>query len=235
MAEKNAKEKGARPKNDALVTWRMESFPIAVSQNKLYTDKLLGILDRRVRRNPAVFSYYNRGRLVWLGSSQQGITPQVKAGIMREAKKRSFDRFSVYTLAKRRHANDIEALAAHVAWPEKSASKNFAKAKNLGEVVRRDVRQWSSQEARKINRGLKPLIRRYDKTLKKLDKQEEKLRKSYGKRIEKAKDAVRQKKLRLERDKRVNVLKAQRKRLQPLRNEIAKREAELKTFINLKV
>jgi hypothetical protein len=232
MAEE---KKSARPKNDVLVTWRMESFPISVSQNKAYTDRLVGILDRRVRRNPAVLSYYNRGRLVWLGSTQQGITPQVRSGILREARKHSFDRFSVYTLAKRRHANDIEALARRIAFPEQAATRNFTRARDLGDVVRRDVRQWATNETRRINRSLRPMERRLDQTSRRLDRQEERLRKSYSKRIERASDAARQKKLRTERDRRISVLSTQRRRLQPLRNQIAQRQAELRSFQNIKV
>ncbi len=235
MAEEAKAKKAARPKMDALVTWRMESFPISVSQNKMYTDRLVTILDRRVRRTPAVLSYYKQGRLVWLGSTQQGITPQVRAGILKQARARSFDRFSIYTLAKRRHANDIEALATHIAMPDRASAKNFTRARNLGDVVRRDVRQWASGEARKVNRALRPMERKLNSSVRRLDKQEKRLRKSYGKRIDKAKDAMRQKKLRAERDRRISVLNTQRKRLQPLRANIAKRQAELRSFQNIKV
>ncbi len=233
MADDNAK-RGARLKNDALVTWRIESFPISVSQNKLYTDRLVGILDRRIRRNPTIYSLYSRGRLVEIGSSDQGIQ-RLRGVVQANKKKARFDRFAVYTLAKRRHANDIEALARRIAFPQDGSAKNFAKARNLGEVVRRDVRQWSTAETRRINRALRPMERKYAKSVRRLEKQEARLRKSYSKRIEKARDAMRQKKLRTERDKRINSLKVQRRRLQPLRNNILQRQAELRTFQNLEI
>lgn len=233
MAE-NAK-RSARPKNDALVTWRMESFPISVSQNKMYTDRLVNILDRRVRRNPVVLSYYNKGKLVWVGSTQQGITPQMRAGILREARKRSFDRFSVYTLAKRRHANDIEALTRRIAFPRTSASKNFTRARDLGDVVRRDVRQWAASETRRINRSLRPMERRLGSTERRIDRQESRLRKSFSRRIDRARDAARQRSLRTERDRRISALAVQRRRLQPLRQNIARRREELRAYQNLRV
>jgi hypothetical protein len=48
--------------------------------------------------------------------------------------------------------------------------------------------------------------RRYPESTRRLDKQETRLRKSYSKRIDRAKDAMRQKKLRGNRDKRMNSL-----------------------------
>ena len=232
MSEENAK-KSARPKNDALVTWRMESFPIYLPANRLYTDKLVGILDKRVRRNPVVYSLYSRGRLIEIGSSD-GIQ-RLKSAVQANKKRFRFDRFAVYTLSKRRHVSDIEALARRIAFPAETAAKSFTRAKNLGDVVRKDVRHWSVSEEKRINRSLRPMQKKFDRSLMKLDRQEERLRKSYSKRIEKAKDAVRQKRLRLERDKRFNVLRVQRRKLQPLRKAIAQREAELRTFLNMKI
>ncbi len=232
MAE-NAK-RSARPKNDALVTWRMESFPVSVSQNKLYTDRLVNILDRRIRRNPTVYSLYSRGRLVEIGSSDRGIQ-RLRSAVQANKKRVRFDRFAIYTLAKRRHANDIEALARRIAFPQDSSTRNFARARNLGDVVRRDVRQWSTSESRRITRSLRPMERRLASTTRRLDSQEARLRKSYSRRIEQARDAMRQKRLRIERDRRITTLNVQRRRLQPLRENIAKRQSELRTYLNLKV
>ncbi len=231
MAE-NSKQ-NARPKQDALVTWRMEWFPVQVPQNKMYTDKLVSILDKRVRRAPVVYALYNKGRLVEVGQSDSGIA-KVKAAVQANKRKARFDRLAVYTLAKRRHLNDFSALAVRIAWPQKQM-RNFTRARDLGDVARRDVRQWASSEARRADRSRRPLERRYNSTRRRLDTQEVRIRKSYLKRIERARDAVRQRSLRAERDRRLKSISVQRKRLQPMRNSIAMWQAKARSFQSIKM
>jgi hypothetical protein len=233
MAE-NAKSKTAkRPKQDALVTWRMEWFPVQVPQNKLYTDKLVSILEKRVRRAPTLYALYNRGRLVGVGQSDSGIT-RLKAAVQANKKRAQFDRFALYTLAKRRHLNDIEAITTRIMWPQR-AQRNFARAKNLGDVARRDVRSWSISETRRINRSLRPLERRYESTRRRLDKKEVQIRKRYLKRIEKAKDKARQRSLRSERDRKLKAISTQRRSLQPWRNSILSWQAKARSFQSIKI
>ncbi len=233
-AKAKAKPKASRPKNDSLVTWKIEWFPATLSQNKMYTDKLVNILDKRIRRTPLLYATYNHGRLASIGQSDQGIS-KLKGQIIANKNRASFDRFAIYTLAKRRQLNDLEALATHIAWPQKSSGKNFVRAKNLGDHVRKDVRAWSSGEARKINRTLRPLERRYARSMKSFDKKETRIRKTYLKRIDKAKDKNRQRHLRAERDRKLKVISNQRKRLQPWRNAINSWNAKLKVFQNTKI
>ncbi len=234
MAEgEKQKGKAKRPKADALVTWKMEWFPVQVPQNKQYTDRLVSIVEKRVRRTPVIYALYNHGRLVNVGQSDQGIA-RMKNQINSNKKRMWFDRFAIYTLAKRRQLNDVEALMNRIMWPQK-AGKNFMRARNLADPVRGDVRRWASAESRKITRTLRPLERKLNRSANQLDRKEKRIRKSYLKRIEKAKDKNRQRHLRSERDKRLKVLNTARKRLQPWRNAIVQWNAKLKTFQNLKV
>ncbi len=235
MAKKQKAKKTSKPKNDAVVTWKMEWFPASLSQNAMYSDQLLNILGKRVRRAPFVYSAYNHGKLVWIGSSPEGMSKHEIGMWKAQIKKHTFDRFSVYTLAKRKQANDLETLAWHIAFPGKSSGKNFARAKNLGDVARRDVKHWATTESRKIQRTLRPLERKYNKSVRRLEVKEHKLRKSYGKRIDKAKDKGRQKKFRAERDKKLKWVSMERKKLHPWRNSIAQWAAKWRTFQNLKV
>lgn len=234
MAEEAKKaNKPKRPKQDALVTWRMEWFPVQNSQNKMYTDKLVGILDKRVRKTPVIFALYNHGRPVFVGQSEQGVS-RLRAHINSNKKRMWFDRLALYTLAKRRQLNDVEALMNRIMWPQKQG-KNFMRAKNLADPVKRDVKVWAWQESKKINRALRPLEKKLNRTVTKLDRKETKIRKVYARKIERAKDKNKQRHLRSVRDQKLKIISAERKRLQPWRNNITQWTAKLRTFQNMKV
>ena len=61
-------------KPQALVSKRIEQLPISRSQNKMYSDRLLSVLDKRVRNDPALFVFYRNGRVVGMDRSDQGIS-----------------------------------------------------------------------------------------------------------------------------------------------------------------
>ncbi len=222
------------PKQKAFVAKKIEWLQIENPQNKWYTDKLLQILDRRVRTDPMLFVLYSNGRIFWIGQSDKGIS-KLRTQVLANKKKRSWDSFAIYTIANRSYLNDAEALATRIAMHAKIGYKNFTRAKNTTEDVKKDMRTWANAEIRMASRSLRPLERKYKKTLWRLDTKEKKIRKSYLKRIEKAKDAMRQKRLRAERDRKISVLKTQRKKLSPWRQSIAVWQARVRSFQNIKL
>ena len=221
-------------KQQALVAKKIEWLPIAHPQNKMYTDRLLWILDKRVKKDPMLFVLYNNGRIVWIGQSDQGMS-KLKSQAMANKKKKWWDRFAIYTISNRAYLNDVEALATRIAMHEKIGYKNFAKAKNTTEDVKKDVRNWANAEIKTVNRSLRPLEKKYKRAVSKLDIKEKKLRKKYLKRIEKAKDKKRQVSLRVERDKKINELRMQRKKLAPWRQSITAWQAKIRSFESIKL
>ncbi len=219
-------------KPQTLVSKKIELLPIERSQNKMYSNKLLAVLDKRVRKDPALLVFYRNGRVVAMDVSD-GIS-RLKGMVAANRKKRTWDRFAIYTLANRAFLNDVQALATRIAMDDRIALKNFAKAKNTTEDVKRDINKWATGEVRSIDRSLTPLTRKYKKSVARLDVQEARLRKGFSKRIEKARDAARQKKLRAERDRRIEKLKVQRRKLGPLRESILKLQALESTFDDVK-
>ena len=101
-------------RQQALVLKRIEKLPIEHPASKMYMDKLLSIIDRRVRREPVLFVLYNKGRMVWIGNSEQGIA-KLKSQAMANRKRRWWDKFTVFTLSKGAYLNDVEAIATHIA------------------------------------------------------------------------------------------------------------------------
>lgn len=195
--------------------------------------RLLAFLDKRVKKDPALFVLYRNGRVVAMDRSDQGVS-KLKSMAVANTKKRLWDKFAVYTLANRAYLNDVEALATRIAMSQKIALKNFAKAKNTTEDVKRDINKWASSEVKTINRSLSPLEHKYRKGLSRLDAQEKKLRKSFMKKIDRAKGKSRRKSLRAQRDKRIEQLRMQRKRLAPLRKSILSWQAKLRSFDSVK-
>lgn len=213
---------------------KIEGLPISNPQNSQYTDRLLTILDRRVRKDPVLFVLYNNGRISGIGQSDKGVA-RLKSQAAANKKKRAFDRFDVYTLSDGAYLNDIEAIAGRMLSHNKAGVRNFAKAKNTTEEVKSDVRKWASSEERRVNRHLRPVERKYKTDIARLDRQEHHLRKRYAKRIEHARDQKRQRTLREERDKKITSLRVQRKRLAPLRSRIASLQAEVRSFQSVRL
>ncbi|MFI5412566.1 MAG: hypothetical protein ACHQX1_01610 [Candidatus Micrarchaeales archaeon] len=238
MAKKAAKapKKRSSGGRKALIMKRIEWMPISNSHNSMFTDRMVMSLEKRIRKDPALWVFYGpNGKVTWAEPAENG-TAKLRAWVKMNKKKHWFEKFGVYTISKRAYMSDIDALASRLissgSMPMKP--KNFMRAKNTGEEVKRDMNQWANTEMKKINRSLKPMERKYKKSLWRLDKKEEKLRKRYMKRIEKAKDGMRQKKLRTERDKKVMQLKMQRKKLDPWRKNIVMWNSKLKSFQNVK-
>lgn len=219
-------------KQQALVAKKIEMVPIDNSQNKQYTDKLVSVLDKRLKKDPLLFVLYNNGRIVSVGQSDQGIL-KLKSQVAANKRKRSWDRLAIYTLSNRAYLNDVEALVTRLAM--RQSGRNFARAKNALDVVKKDMRTWAGSEIRVINRSLFPLERRYKKAMARFDSREERLRKRYQKRIEHAKDKARQRSLRSERDRKISELRTQRKRLAPWREEIARWQAKARSFQNIRL
>lgn len=222
------------PKQQAFVQKKIEWIPIDNPQNKAYTDKLLQILDRRVRNDPVLFVLYNNGRIVWIGQSDKGVSG-MRTHVLANKKRKSWDKFAIYTIANRAYLNDAEALATRIAMHEKIGYKNFTRAKNTTEEIKKDMRKWANAEIRVVNRSLRPLERKYSRAMFRLDSRERQIRKSYLKRIEKAKEKKRQNKLRAERDKRIEALRMQRKKLAPLRQNILTWQAKMRSFQNIRL
>ncbi len=236
-AAKKAPRKRSSGGKKALIMKKIEWMPISNSHNSMFTDKMVSTLEKRIRRDPALWVFYGpNGKVTWAEPAEQG-TAKLRAWVAMNKKKHWFEKFGVYTISKRAYMSDIDALASRLVSSSGNMQmkpKNFMRAKNTGEEVKRDMNQWANTEMRKINRGLKPLERKYKRSMARLDTKEHKLRKRYMKRIEKAKDSMRQKKLRVERDKKVMQLKMQRKKLQPWRNSINMWNSKLKSFQDVK-
>lgn len=220
-------------KQQAFVQKKIEWLPID-NPNKAYTDKLLQILDRRVRNDPVLFVLYDNGRIVWIGQSDRGVAA-MKTRVLANKKRKSWDSFAIYTIANRAYLNDAEALATRIAMHEKIGYKNFTRAKNTTEDVKKDIRKWANAEIRVVSRSLRPIERRYNRAMQRLDTKEKRLRKSFLQRIEKAKDKKRQSKLRTERDRRIDALRVQRKRLAPWRQNINNLQAKIRSFQNIRL
>lgn len=216
-------------KPQALVAKKIEWLPIDNPQNKMYTDKLLSMLDRRVKRDPMLYVLYRNGRMVRIGQSDQGMS-KLKSIAMDNKKKKTWDKFAIYTISKRAYLNDVEALANRIAMDQRLGWRNFARARNTTEDIKADIRKWASTEIRGIERTLRPLDRKYRKSMQRFDTKEKKLRKGFGKRIDKAKDAARQKALRMDRDKRIMKLRMERKKLAPWRQSIVSWQAKIRSF-----
>lgn len=221
-------------KQQAFVQKKIELLPIDNPQNKAYTDKLLQILDRRIRNDPVLFVLYNNGRIVWIGQSDRGVS-RMRTQVLANKKRRSWDTFAIYTIAKRAYLNDAEALATRIAMHEKIGYKNFTRAKNTTEDVKKDIMKWANAEIRTANRSLRPIERKYNRAMLRLDSREKGIRKSYLKKIEKAKDKNRQNRLRAEREKRIEALRILRKKLAPLRQNIATWQAKIRSFQNIRL
>jgi hypothetical protein len=221
-------------KQQAFVQKKIELLPIDNPQNKAYTDKLLRILDRRIRNDPVLFVLYNNGRIVQIGQSDRGVS-RMRTQVLANKKRRSWDTFAIYTIANRAYLNDAEALATRIAMHEKIGYKNFTRAKNTTEDVKKDIMKWANAEIRTASRSLSPIERKYNRAMLRLDSREKSIRKSYLKRIEKAKDKNRQNRLRAEREKRIEALRILRKKLAPLRQNIATWQAKIRSFQNIRL
>lgn len=223
MAEK--KKRSAVP----LIVKKIEEFPVELANNKLYTTQLLQILDKNVRRDPVIYALYNHGKLVWIGSTE-GIVG-LKSMVLKNMKKKTWDRFALYSVSNRKYIPDLVALASRLALPAKAAGTHFTRAQNAADEVKRGINKWTGLQIKGINRTLKPTVRKYNVWTRRFDVKENRIRKGFGKRIDRAKDQVRQKAYRVARDKKLKELSKQRaKLLQPLRKSIGEWQSKMRSF-----
>jgi hypothetical protein len=223
-----AKKAAKRARSVPLIVRKIEGFPIELAGNKLYTEKLLQVLDKKVRKAPIIYAFYNHGRMVWMDSAE-GIA-RMRTAAMKNMKKRVWDKFTIYTVSNRRYVPDLVTLARRIAGQTQTAG-NFTRAQNAAEDVKRDINKWTGAQMKSINRTLKPTIRKYDVWTRRFDVRDARIRKSFGKRIDRAKDQMKQKAYRMARDKRLKELNKQRaKVLLPLRKNIGMWQAKMRSF-----